>query len=553
MFRFWALGKNPPGLYWDEVAMMADVRSVLSTGKDIHGLPWQQLIYPSYGDYKLAPYIWLATASSKIFGLSEWSLRFPSFLAGVTSLILIWYVATLLRPQTAEDHDKNVMGPFTTWPVWSVWIWAISPWGVVFSRTGFEGHVAQSIVLLAILFVLKGLQSATWGRQLCWAMLATVTGMVATLTYFSVRFVLPEIWLFLLLYVAWQKRRAGFSWLPIVSSVVGLLLFVILQVWWLPSIPLYQETNRFRLSTASVLQPLPQPEVQSLRANLPPVVGKALFNRFTLVGYGLAQNYADHLTISFLFLQGDPNLRHGTGQTGLFLWPLAVVFVIGLYAITTFSPSLTLLLIFWWLSALLPAAVPESTPHALRSLQALAPLSLILGFGMAYCGYLVQKSSKLILLGLFVLFLVFTTGLFIVFGYDYFNIYPSRAARAWQYGFSDVAKQVSELSREYPAYIWLSDDKFFLWLLAYGRWTPTEIQNMPQVSFQFPKLETVYFSGPLPLVSPFQGNHKIVVTAEKDWWETVKPEALYDVTIVQKVQVPGTSQEYRTGIIKKIE
>ena len=37
LLRFWGLGQNPPGLYWDEVSLGWNAYSILKTGLDEHG------------------------------------------------------------------------------------------------------------------------------------------------------------------------------------------------------------------------------------------------------------------------------------------------------------------------------------------------------------------------------------------------------------------------------------------------------------------------------------------------------------------------------------
>src|SRR5687767_3489662 len=94
--RVWQLGRLPVSVYWDEAAMLVDIKSVLETGKDMHNRPWYQLIYPSYGDYKLPVYIWAATATSKVFGFGEFGLRLPSALAGIGTVIVAGVLIRLL-------------------------------------------------------------------------------------------------------------------------------------------------------------------------------------------------------------------------------------------------------------------------------------------------------------------------------------------------------------------------------------------------------------------------------------------------------------------------
>ena len=98
ILRFFWLGANPPGLYWDEVSLGWNGYSVLKTGIDEHGRFLPIDTFFAFGDYKPPLYIYAVVPSIWLFGLNEFAVRVPSAVSG-TALILVAYflVKVLLR------------------------------------------------------------------------------------------------------------------------------------------------------------------------------------------------------------------------------------------------------------------------------------------------------------------------------------------------------------------------------------------------------------------------------------------------------------------------
>src|SRR4029079_11354687 len=80
ILRFYNLSINPPSLTWDEAAWGYNAYSIGIDGKDEFGkfLPLQYI--ESFGDFKPPVYAYLAVLPVKLFGLNEFSTRFPSAL-----------------------------------------------------------------------------------------------------------------------------------------------------------------------------------------------------------------------------------------------------------------------------------------------------------------------------------------------------------------------------------------------------------------------------------------------------------------------------------------
>ena len=465
--RFYQLGQVPTSLYWDEAAMLVDAKTVSQTGADMHGRSWYQLLYPSYGDYKLPVYIWLASVSVKLFGVTEWALRLPSALAGLGTVIM----GGLIARQLFNERRTQLM---------TMLVLALSPWAMMFSRTAFEGHVAQLWFSISVWMLLKS------RRHLGWLLGGTFFGILATYTYFSVRFVWPVVlvgvglsWLLPKILLAKRKKLN----LRATISQIGLHLVLPLVIFGLGLLPMiksefYHESQVFRYGTNSVLNYFNYPLTSNIYRQLAgeSIIDRFFFHRHLLLLRELANNVFDHLSLNYLFVSGDSNLRHGTGEHGLFLLPLLPFFIAGLYQLFNKQRRVSIILICWWLAALIPAAVPETTPHALRSLNGLVPLAIIISSGISY--FWLKWRRVTILLGL--IWLIMAGEFF----WYYFNIYPEKSAPDWQQNYREMAITLEEYHDQADE-VYLSgvDDKLYLWILAYGDYDGAEIQQLQSSNF----------------------------------------------------------------------
>ncbi len=491
--RVYKLGLIPVSLYWDETAMLVDAKTLAQTGHDMHGRVWYQVIFPSYGDYKLPVYIWLAAISVKLFGVSEWALRLPSVLAGVGTILVGGWLAKQLVKEKVSLKQADLL------QLSVMFVLATSVWDILFSRTGFEGHLAQFFLAVSMVPLVSPIKSY-WKY-----VLSAILGAVATYTYFSVRFVWPVV--FLLVYL-WTQSSVWIEWFRngecktrwrqwlkcILWPMMALAIFSLCLYPMFHS-PLYEASNQYRLSTSSVLTQdfaVNSNQDRQLAGNTP--LDRIVFHRYVLFGQQLAQQLTDHLSPQFLFLSGDANLRHGTGQHGLFLVVFLPFLLIGLLSLFSFQPILWLLLVGWWLTALLPASIPTDTPHALRSLNALVPVSFIIGFGLYRFLWWLSSRSKKILIGIGTLVLFGFTLSFGEFWYYYLHYYQYESAYSWQDSYKQLADVVLTHHHEVRT-VWITpfEDRFYLWLLAYGPYTGSEIQALPKVGYQVKEVENVVF------------------------------------------------------------
>ncbi len=407
--RLIGLGQIPTSLYWDEAAIGYDAYALNHWGKDMHGNPGFQAIFPSYGDYKLPVYIWLTSASEHVFGPTPFAIRLPSAIAGV-GIILIVYLLSL------ELFSSPLIAGF------SAFFAAILPVDILFSRTGFEGHVAALFVGITLWLWLKS-------RKQSWLLFfSSATGALAVYTYFSARVAIP-LTAVCTFFFLWKQTTTRWKFYSIVS--LGLWAMLLLPIYLSPY---YRASDQFRMSTINLMQIGPFAiESNVLREQSGnSLISRILYHRYLLQAKAILINITSHLDINYLFMTGDHNLRHSTGAVGVMFWGALPLYLIGILLLGRHQLPTLLWLMGLWIAFVLPAAIPIEVPHALRSLNTVLLWPMILAQGMNYAWKLRYRFVRWSIL----LLLIIELGILI---HDYTIHYPQRSAVAWQSGYSEVA------------------------------------------------------------------------------------------------------------------
>lgn len=477
--RIFQFNQVPMTLYWDEVAMYVDAKVVAESGKDMHGNSFFQPIFLSYGDYKMPVYTWISSLFA-IFIDSDLVVRLPNLAAGLVSFVILADLSLRLFADTSlmrQIKSRRWQSKEMLLALATMLVLAVSPWPVMFSRTGFEGHLGQFFLTLSI-WLLVLYKKRSW---LFW--LVPLLGLIATYSYFSVRYVWPVVVIagYALVYSKSEIKLRS-SKKDTLKSLAKLIL--ILSVFFVGLIPMlrssmYPASQQFRLSTPSVLDITHPVNLSNQYRDLASdsLFSRLVYHRYYFISKSFLSNLFDHLNLSFLFVTGESNLRHSTGKHGLFLVTLMPMLLIGLYGLTIRYKKILLFLIIWWLAALVPASMPHETPHALRSLNALTPLVLIIGFGL-YWSLIKTSKYKMLQLGYICLVFLNTLG----FGHYYFTVYPQVAKEAWQYSYKELTDEIiSQRIGKEPVVVRPIEGRHYLWFLAYGNYSAAEIHQMRSV------------------------------------------------------------------------
>src|SRR3989338_10009270 len=127
--RLYKLGEAPHGLYVDEAGQGYSAYSILKTGKDEFGKNYP-IVFRSFTDFKTPVYIYSIVPLIPQFGLTPFTIRFPSFLFSILTIPILFLLVRKLTP-------KNMSLPLA---FLATFLFAISTWHIVFSKIG-RAHV----------------------------------------------------------------------------------------------------------------------------------------------------------------------------------------------------------------------------------------------------------------------------------------------------------------------------------------------------------------------------------------------------------------------------
>jgi 4-amino-4-deoxy-L-arabinose transferase-like glycosyltransferase len=395
LLRIILLPVSPPGFFSDEAATGAHVVSMLQSQTDANGQSWPLFSVSLGGGYTTPTYLYPLTAWAAIFGPSELSIRyFSEFSTLLAILFLALGVRFWLGTKVALITGLVALALPWNWLQGSLaWDPAMVPLFVTLSFASFS----------AILF------SRYHPIKIAATVFLPIALIALTYVYPPCRITAPI--LYVLFYVILYYKKA-ISLRTIVISSFGSLLLVLPLLFFM-----LQPASIARSKELSVFYDTPLLEA----------IGQVFYNFFLL------------LNPSFLFLAGDPNLRHATGLQGM-LGLAALPAAIGLvYWIKKTRPIslqrpphlLALIGVIGVLAAILGSALTnEGQPHSLRASAAWPFFAILLTLGWHH---IVTAGKRIIMYGAIGWSLIAS----LVYIVDFTFYYPGRASSAFDTSIRD--------------------------------------------------------------------------------------------------------------------
>ena len=320
ILRLTNLSNLPPGLYLDEVLYGLDAYSLIHTGKDIYGhfLPLalqSSGYYPPLFTYILAPFF-------LIFPLAAWVVRLPAALAGITTVVVLYYFT---RQLVGKKHSST--------PLFAATLLAFSPYHLHFSRVAFLASFGIIFSLLATYLFLK--------QRI---LLSAIIFGLSTHVHYGYKLFSPLLFgVLIILYRTRLKFRRLIIPLILVSFIT------LFSNWY--AVTRYNALSRVdQLSGASLNQ--------------------------------MITGYLKVFSPQFLFFKSGDYLLTNPWNKGLLLTSLLPAFIVGTLKLRRLSLNSLVILFLWLLIPPVPSALAGAATHLLRLSPILIPLTIISALGL---------------------------------------------------------------------------------------------------------------------------------------------------------------------------
>jgi 4-amino-4-deoxy-L-arabinose transferase-like glycosyltransferase len=283
-----------------------------------------QVFYPeNFGREGL--FIWLASVPLALWGNHVWALRSVSALAGVLTV-----AALFLLVRRFGGERLALIASF---------LLATSFWHVLFSRLGFRVILAPLFLVLTLYFLIRGFDKL----ELAEFAAAGICYGLGFHTYLAFR-VTPLVIAVVIL--AYWKREA----LKGVVVMVGV--------------------------TVAIVAPLAGYFYQH------PMDLSGRINQVSVGWTGLWSNVV--ATLGMFNVRGDHNWRHNYSDAPMLPFVLGIFFLVGIGLMIWRHGKTDAIVLTWLVAALVPAALSDNAPHALRSLLVVPAVYIIVAEGIQF-------------------------------------------------------------------------------------------------------------------------------------------------------------------------
>lgn len=456
--RLWRVESIPPGVNRDEASIGYTAFSILKTGRDEYGISYP-LSIKSFGDWKLPLYIYLDIIPVGLFSLNEFSVRLPSIFFGSLTIFITYLLIKELFYLSKNRDLLALLGAFSL---------SISPWHIHFSRVASEANISVFLVLLGLLFFLKGIRL----RLLFLLFFSSVILSLSLYTYHGSHVFTVILFIALLFILILKRTRKLF--------VLSFSLpFVLLAVIIFEETILTADKTKFSGLSALSNKYLVYEKVDLTRLehDYPEALSvKVLHNKLAFLVGSFWEGYIKGFSPEFLILHGGGNLQHNIPDFGnLYLVELPFM-VLGIFILFHKGFQWRWLLLLWLLISPIPAAITRDAPHSARMLAILPLPHLLSAIGLIEIIHFIsyKNLSKLFIISIAVLYGVNVS----TYLDKYFVHFPIKSEFAWGGGYKELVSTINPLESKYKEILMDRPDYSpYIYFLFYNQTDPLTFQK----------------------------------------------------------------------------
>lgn len=470
--HFAYLKTTPTNLTMDEVNNGYTAYSLLKTGKDEWGSAFP-ILFRSVGDFKPPILIYLTIPSVALFGLNEFAVRFPVALFSVIAALF----AYLLSKKYLFKHSPEWIHLLT------LFLFTVSPWLLIFSRSGYEAVVALSFFLINLYCLLEYFEK----KLIHHLFLALFFAFLSAFTYHSFKLFVPLMDLLLILLhirllpeIFTRLRKT-----PLPFALIS-VFFILMTLFFIRFFIFGPGSTRAQMVFLSIDFDFDIALMNKLRSL------SLEFLRLPMLFFFWFKRYLDYFTPNFylysgleLTLPGHP----GSGVTGFAVYTPFLIGLLGLLFSKNdklVSRNTKVILLGWLLLGFLPASLANNIQQPLRAIGALPAVLFIAIVGLLVVVRSVKNQN---------LIKAFYLTLICLFIYDYSRFldyylvhYPKELSEYRHYGWEQMSKFVFPIKDQYdhvfidPRYGALGRTTYsvpYLYFLFYSGYDPAKFQHRP--------------------------------------------------------------------------
>lgn len=454
--RFFSLDKFPPSLYTDEINQGYNAYSILTTGRDEHGV-FLPISLRSFGDFKPPLQTYILIPSILLFGLTEFAVRFPSVVLGLGTIILTFFFAKELFKSRRNSFKLALLSSF---------LLAISPWHILESRAAMLVAVGLFFFELAIYLFILSLRNQKF------LVLSSLSFILTLYAYYGFRLITP-ITVFILLFI-YRKNISFTSKVFLISLCTGIILLSPLFFAFLQN----PDVVLGRARTVSIFHDqgvkLRQWELitqDGIQADTS--ITRFFHNNVFLYGKDILQRFLSHFDGRYLFLIGDQVQPFQIPQMGILYLIDGIFILIGFFIFFRLTFPHKIVLLLWFIASFIPAAFTFMTPTSNRTFTAVVPFMIFGAVGLAYF----LKKKKYVILYAWIISIFYSVS-FGYFLYQYFIVLPIQHADWWNFGWKETVQYVNSIQDTYEDIVVFDVNGMpYIYFLFYGQIDPKLFQK----------------------------------------------------------------------------